>query len=512
MRTALTALLGAGLSLGMVLIGAPAVGAPGPTESDSVKPAPKPGSIAYEVRDLQNMAAAYGRITGSGGQLQNPAYLPALISQSTATSAAQLLAQAATPTHPALTAGTLVPGWNVGNPLRADWGKTRGRMHSVSFTNRYGALLRGTVYRPRANARDPYTGRRLHGPYPGVVITEGSVQGSEGMYRWLAEDLAERGYVVLTYDVQGQGTSETLPHTTGQAFPFCNPFATAPSTEMTPCPGVPFQQLANFVVGTEDALSFFISTPQHPYPNPESAQAKVTGHNPFWRSFDRRPDPHPFTKGRRLRIAIVGHSLGASAVSKVQGIDKRVAAVVALDKLTGPDSTGALDGKGNKPKVPALAVQSEYGFAVTPWEMSGGSSLIPEPSAKGPDPMRERRTGYDAWADRGLDTMLVVPRASTHLEYTDIPLVLPASRYGQDLASHYTQAWLDRYLKHRHDDRALTGTTFRYLEPVGHDRWAPITLHRKSLLSFYYCSAWHFRDDGRWRDDPDIAHVGGCAK
>ena len=44
------------------------------------------------------------------------------------------------------------------------------------------------------------------------MITEGSVQGSEGMYRWLAEDLAERGYVALTYDVQGQGGGETLPH------------------------------------------------------------------------------------------------------------------------------------------------------------------------------------------------------------------------------------------------------------------------------------------------------------
>ena len=54
--------------------------------------------------------------------------------------------------------------------------------------------------------------------------------------------------------------------------------------------------------------------------------------------------------------------------------------------------------------------------------------------------------------------MLVVPRASTHLEYTDIPLVLPASRYGQDLASHYTQQWLDRYLKHQRNDAGLLAT------------------------------------------------------
>ena len=170
--------------------------------------------------------------------------------------------------------------------------------------------------------------------------------------------------------------------------------------------------------------------------------------------------------------------MGAAAVSKVQGTDRRVVAVVALDKLTGPGASGPLDGSGNKPIVPALALQSEYGFTVSPYLTSGGSSLTPQPSPDGPDPKRERATGYDAWRRAGVDSMLVVPRASTHLEYTDIPLVLPASRYGQDLSSHYVQAWLDRYLKHRSNDAALTGGTFRYLEPRGNGVWAPITLKR----------------------------------
>jgi hypothetical protein len=106
--------------------------------------------------------------------------------------------------------------------------------------------------------------------------------------------------------------------------------------------------------------------------------------------------------------------------------------------------------------------------------------------------------------------MLIVPRASTHLEYTDIPLVLPASRYGQDLSSHYVQAWLDRYLKHQSNDSALTGSTFRYLEPAGNGVWKPLTLQRASLLSFYYCSAYGFHSGSRLLSDGDIAHVGGC--
>lgn len=451
-------------TLSLLIAGALAAPASGADPSDPTDP-------AYTARDAQNVADAYGRITGPGGQLQNPAYLPALVLQTNQRYVDQLLTQAAAPDHPAITPGNLVPGWNVGNPLRAGWNGTRGVAKAVSFTNRYGALLRGHVYRPRAGATDPYTGERLRPPYPGVVITEGSVQGSEQMYAWLAEDLAERGYVTMTYDVQGQGTSETLPH--GDC-----------------CPGVPSQQLGNFTTGTEDALDFFTSRK-----------------NPFLRFFDRSPDPDPFTPGRTTRIAIVGHSLGAAAVSKVQGTDDRVAAVVALDKLAGPGSGGALDGSGNVPTVPALAVQSEYGFTVSPWFLSGGSSLQPQPSPAGPDPMRERATGYDAWRRAGVDSMLVVPRASTHLEYTDIPLVLPASRYGQDLTSVYVQRWLDRYLKHG-PAQQLLDTSFRYLEPVGDGEWKPVRLDRDQNLSFYYCSAYGFHTPDGLEENGDITGVG----
>lgn len=472
---------------------------------------PDPHSPEYTARDLQNIADAYGRITAPGGQLQNPAYLPALVQAIGRTSVDQLLLQAATPTRLALNPGNLVPGWNVGNPLRANWAQTRGRSRQVAFTNSYGALLRGTVHRPRPGARDPYTGRKLRPPYPGVVLTEGSVGGSEGMYEWLAQDLAERGYLVLTYDVQGQGTSETLPHDgspVSDEMPWCNPFSTPREHETNGCPGVPFQQLSNFVVGTRNALGFFTSTPRRPYRNRGADESDVTLHNPYWRLFDRSPDRRTATPGRTTRIAIIGHSMGAAAVSKVQGTDKRVAAVVALDKLTGPGSNGALDGEGNVPVVPALGIQSEYGFSVTPWWMSGGSSLAPQPSPDGPDPERERATGFDAWQAAGVDAMMVVPRASTHLEYTDIPLVLPASRYGQALTSAYVQHWLDRYLKHRKNTKALLGTRLRYLEPVGNDVWSPVSLDRDALLSYAYCSAYDVRVGKRRRASGDITGVG----
>jgi hypothetical protein len=114
-----------------------------------------PASPGYQARDARNIVDAYGRIHGPGGQLRNPAYVPALVADSTRTGVDQLLQQVAEPGRLALTPGNVFPGWNVGNPLRSDWAGERGRVRPVAFTNRHGALLRGHVWRPLRGARDP---------------------------------------------------------------------------------------------------------------------------------------------------------------------------------------------------------------------------------------------------------------------------------------------------------------------------------------------------------------------
>src|SRR3954470_6597945 len=337
---------------------------------------PAPGSPEYLAGDARNMADAYGRRTPPDGQL-SPEYGLASASYINPVFTADLLAQAARPNRPALTPAMAVPGWNSGNPYRKDWAGTRGQMTPVSFTNRYGALVQGDVFAPLPGAHDPYTGKALEGPFPGVVLTTGSVQGSERMYWWLAEDLAERGYVVLTYDVQGQGRSETFPHEGDPAdLPYCSLAAAPLAGEQTGCPGVPFQQTSNFVYGTQDAIDFFLSTPSAPYPNPAAGSATVDGYNPVWDSFDRSPDPNTVTPGRTTRLAVIGHSLGALAVSYLQGVDDRIQTVVALDKLSTKASIrgGAeFDALGPlTPVVPALGLQSEYGFTVAPYFANSG--------------------------------------------------------------------------------------------------------------------------------------------
>src|SRR3954468_8161182 len=137
---------------------------------------PSPGSPAYLARDAQNILDAYGRQTAPDGQ-RSPTYIQAAQGEQGAQWFGQLFEQMASPTRPAIDPGEFFPGWNSGNPYRYGWSGKRGLMTPVTFTNRYGALLRGDVFAPRPGARDPYTHKRLRPPYPGVVFTTGSIQG-----------------------------------------------------------------------------------------------------------------------------------------------------------------------------------------------------------------------------------------------------------------------------------------------------------------------------------------------
>jgi hypothetical protein len=315
--------------------------------------------------------------------------------------------------------------------------------------------------------------RPKHG-YPGVVITDGSVQGYENLYYWAAEDLAAHGYEAMTYDVQGQGDSDLLPSN-------CDP---------TNCPGVPYQQNYNFYQGAEDSLSFFLSSPDHPFGG---------SYNPYIRSLDPS------------RVGIAGHSLGAAAVSVVGQCDNRVKTIVAWDnlsKITPADCSTDL----TVPKqyrsttlihAPALALTNDYGF----WS---------QPMASPPDE-HTKMDGYNQVKGAGFDSEIVAFRGATHLTYTYIPLVFQASELNERMASYYTVAWFDEHLKGdksgftrltatKFDDSADTdsigaGTydpTKAAADPT--DPYAgnvPYTIKGVAVpnaVSFYYQSAYSLRD------------------
>jgi dienelactone hydrolase len=399
------------LALVMALPAA-AAGAPvlGVDYQDCLAPAgnPAPGTAAWQQRDAVNQYCATLRIRD---QLGSPAYGNANRAEGNNLYLAQLREQAGDgPGHIHGGFTTLVPGSQAADAFRAldRWQALGiGRAERVKFTAGDGAQLRGHVFEP--------VGTPPPGGWPGVVITDGSVQAYEQLYYWAAEDLVAHGYEVMTYDVQGQGDSDLLPAN-------CTPSASELQSGSV-CPGVPYQQSYNFYQGAEDSLSYFDSSA-----------------NPYYASLNRN------------RIGIAGHSLGAAAVSEIGQCDKRVKTIVAWDDLHAitdchgggeaiPPAEQWHDGK--LVHVPALALTNDYLFN-------------PQPMTSPPDP-QSKAAGYDQLVNAGLDSMQVAFRNATHLTYSYIPYVLPANELSERMASYYTVAWLDRYLKG--DDTAFKRLT-----------------------------------------------------
>jgi len=367
---------------------------------------PAPGTQAYLDRDRQNMLCAGERLED---QFASPAFTFAFSAQTPGKYAGQNVAMLRDDTtDPHLTLGQLVPGGSTADPFRTKerWEGIlkRGRVDEFSFRASNGAKLNGQLFRPPAS---------VPGPYPGIVITTGSIQGYQEMYLWAAQGLAEAGYMVMTYDVQGQGNSGTFP-----AREQCGP---------TGCSGVPFQQAYNFFQGTVDALNWFLSSA-----------------NPARRELDA------------TRLGLAGHSLGASAVSTVAQCYPGIDAVVGWDNLAPPAQSCGANGVKGYPTgspaaptktVPGLGLSAEYFFNPTP------ASTPPDPQAK--------LAGYQALADAGTDAMSATLRASTHLEWTYVPYILPASRLGERVSMYYTLAWFDRYVRgDKKAEERLTATAF----------------------------------------------------
>lgn len=355
--------------------------------------------------------------------------------------------------RPRLTLARFLPEIFEGDPWRSGWPSTpdEGTHERTHFLNRHGAKLTADLWGPPM--------RQCTGPLscPGVIIVEGGAGASARMYWWAAQALAAAGYVVLTFDVQGQGESETFGHDGSGRIACRHPSGGSTDFEVMretgPCGGLPSEQPANFTWAAEEAYDWFVSDA-----------------NP-WRE---RLDPS--------RIGAAGHSWGATAVSTLQA-RRPVAAVVGWDWLTVcpvdvPDHGMACPAPAAEwipPKAPALDIEGDFLY----WP------LPPTGTAAG-----ERLEAFGHWSAAGVDAMTVVLRGGTHYDFTSMPVGLPASRDGQAITARLTRLWFDRYLR---GDVAAAGALVAPRLAV--QRWDPvgnvttIELDRTAILSRLYASA-----------------------
>lgn len=371
------------------------------------------------------------------------------------------------------------------DPRLQNWTKQGGIVDPVLFTARSGATLSGHVWATTAGPA-----RR-----PGVVIINGSIVGYEQAYWYAAQALARDGYVVLTFDAQGEGMSDQFgapPDQLEGAFAGTPPLGPGLGGS-----GLPFYD------GGEDALNFFLSTPSHPYV-PVPSRTTHTSHadkqaQRVAEHLDSDYDPL-YAMLSRSEIGVAGHSYGAEAASWIAQADPRVKAVVAWDNLCQPvwpspteavaiasaqvntqalglfglpeECFGAPQGPAPKLTKPALGISADY-------------LLAPEPYTVTPNPQAKEAASL-VYTKAGVDTGEIIIRGGTHLDFTDTPTgLIPASLRGIDMATWYTMAWFDKYLKHEPSaDARLLSTRWRDDAATG----AVDPTHDPNLYSYHYLS------------------------
>jgi hypothetical protein len=430
-------------------------------------------SAAWADREVRNYAKTH---EAPAEQAADPAFFETWQARSAANAAGYAERQAAEPGWKAH--ANACATWSeqcTGDPtLYPDTDPFYGRVgerHRVAFHDRQGARLSGHLWVPAE--------RRPNETFPGVVLTNGSVQAPETAYWWFAQALVRAGYVVLTYDPRGQGRSDSF-----------TPDGT-PGSNLEP---------SVFVTNQIDAVDFLHSTPDTPYrPNAGrlDTPAPVEAYNPVHDRLDRS------------RLGLVGHSAGAIGASVVQGLDpwpgalgaNPVDAVVAWDNLGSIEQTNPYAGAGLvdrlgteiapdrtvEPRVPAMGQSADY-------------FLTPAPKSSPPEPDTKVR-GFEDWRAAGVPAYELVIRGGTHYEWSRLP-TFPATSWtsGNALAEHYSVAWFDRWLK-RPDETGYHTADERLLADGA---WA-------DHLSFYYRSARDFptRNGRRRREDDVRAAVRG---
>lgn len=333
----------------------------------------------------------------------------------------------------------------------------RFRFDTATVLNRAGSELPTEIYRPctASTCTEVPAGVSIaNGPYPTIVVVHGGASGKE-LHRWATQALAEAGYMAIAFDVAENSGGD-------------------------------------HAIDAQDIIDWLFSA------------------------------DFPFAADlRRDRVGIAGHSQGASTASLLGQIDDRLKVIVAWDNLTSLKTEWEDDIGVDPPadvviRKPALGIGADYYFVPAP------NPIPPEPFVYNGEGGRGRGFtphpkdyGFQELKAAGVDTMLFVLRAGTHLDFTPTTRA-PASAYGEAVSTYLTLAWFDRYLRGQDDPllarqayHRLVGTT-RFddsadVHSIGAGTFDPATGNQPykiagtsicDRLSFYYTSAYALRAPG----------------
>jgi hypothetical protein len=283
-------------------------------------------------------------------------------------------------------------GASAASPCGADWGFTQPAksvwLHTTVPSLQFPSLTyQGIVVRP-----DPAP----HGRQPAVLVMHGKGATQCSVW-WAARLLAAHGSAAQGY------VAMTINNPTNSAW-------------------TPTQLIQHHVDAVQSALHF-LGSASNPY---------ASSTNP-------------------ADIGLVGHSLGAAAISYVQALNPFVKAIVGLDNIRAfhDGDAGAYVHCQQPPSGPVTARAPALGEASEAPCTTEGQH---HPSASGPD-FTDKRLAFKHWRAHEVASMETVMNGFEHPTFAGLPhpgQPLANAAHAKQLrrAGYYMQVWLDLWLRH----------------------------------------------------------------
>lgn len=288
----------------------------------------------------------------------------------------------------------------------------------------------GKGHPPRGHAKGHAKGESELRGLPAVLVLppSGGVATGENV-AYVARALARAGYVTLTVDPQGVGGSDVV------AFPPCG--TTSGYSHPSPCDGVPFQRMDNWMEAGRTGLDFLLGPA-----------------NPWAEHIDNE------------RVGATGHSLGARAASYLQdpaydlgdpSASPRVHAVVGLDNLSanyyGDRSASSGNGALNEDNELGLTNRVVNGQPLGGEESiritAPGLGLGSDDTRTSPDDKKEAALAHRAGGQAA--GMLIFDG----VEHGEFSQTVDSDEADLFRFAHYTVAWFDLWLDGPGHDTAV---------------------------------------------------------